>query len=286
MLALCVTYIFACVSKQKQLNPIASSLATREQYVWREVMAGHSKWANIKHRKGRQDAKRGKIFTKLIRELTVAAKAGAIVADNPRLRLAVDKALTANMTRDTIDRAIARGVGSDEADAMVELTYEGYAPSGVAVFVEAMTDNRNRTAAEIRHAFSKCGGNLGTDGSVAYLFERTGQISFPAGVDPDALLEVALEAGAQDVAVNEEGAVLVSTAFSEFLGVVQALAAAGFHAESAEVAMIPSVDAPLADIETARKVVKLIDLLEDLDDVQNVYHNADIPEECLDQLDG
>ena len=145
-------------------------------------MAGHSKWANIKHRKGRQDAKRGKIFTKLIRELTVAAKGGALAADNPRLRLAVDKALTANMTRDTIDRAIARGAGADEADNMVELSYEGYAPNGVAVFVEAMTDNRNRTAAAVRHAFTKCGGNLGTDGSVAYMFDRKGQLSFAPGV--------------------------------------------------------------------------------------------------------
>ena len=174
-------------------------------------MAGHSKWANIKHRKGRQDAKRGKIFTKLIRELTVAAKDGALAADNPRLRLAVDKALTANMTRDTIDRAIARGAGADEADNMVELSYEGYAPNGVAVFVEAMTDNRNRTAAAVRHAFTKCGGNLGTDGSVAYMFDRKGQLSFAPGVNEEALMEAALEAGADDVEMGEDGSALVST---------------------------------------------------------------------------
>ncbi len=248
-------------------------------------MAGHSKWANIKHRKGRQDAKRGKIFTKLIRELTVAAKGGAIPADNPRLRLAVDKALTNNMSRDVIDRAIARGAGNNEADNVVELSYEGYAPSGVAIIVEAMTDNRNRTAAEVRHAFSKCGGNLGTDGSVAYMFERKGQISFAPGVSEDALMEAALEAGADDVEMGEDGSALVSTSFAEFHAVNEALAAAGFKGEEAEIAMIPSISAPLNDLETAKKVLKLIDMLEDLDDVQNVYHNAEIPDEIMQQLD-
>ena len=247
-------------------------------------MAGHSKWANIKHRKGRQDAKRGKIFTKIIRELTVAAKSGGIPADNPRLRLAVDKALTANMTRDTIDRAIARGAGSSEADNMVELSYEGYAPSGVAVIVEAMTDNRNRTAAEVRHAFSKCGGNLGTDGSVAYMFERKGQISYAPGVDEDALMEAALEAGADDVVAAEDGSVEVYTSFADFLAVNEALTAAGFKGDEAEVAMIPSIAAPITDLETATKVMKLIDMLEDLDDVQNVYHNAEISDEIMEQL--
>ena len=248
-------------------------------------MAGHSKWANIKHRKGRQDAKRGKIFTKLIRELTVAAKGGVIPADNPRLRLAVDKALTNNMSRDVIDRAIARGAGNNEADNVVELSYEGYAPSGVAIIVEAMTDNRNRTAAEVRHAFSKCGGNLGTDGSVAYMFERKGQISFAPGVSEDALMEAALEAGADDVEMGEDGSALVSTSFAEFHAVNEALAAAGFKGEEAEIAMIPSISAPLNDLETAKKVLKLIDMLEDLDDVQNVYHNAEIPDEIMQQLD-
>jgi YebC/PmpR family DNA-binding regulatory protein len=249
-------------------------------------MAGHSKWANIKHRKGRQDAKRGKIFTKLIRELTVAAKhGGPLPADNPRLRLAVDKALTANMSRDVIDRAIARGAGNNEADNVVEFSYEGYAPSGVAIIVEVMTDNRNRTAAEVRHAFSKCGGNLGTDGSVAYMFERKGQISFAAGVDEDRLLEAALEAGADDVAMDEDGSAVVSTGFADFHAVNEALNAAGFKSIEAEIAMIPSISAPVADLETAQKVVRLIDMLEDLDDVQNVYHNAEIADEILQQLD-
>ncbi|MDX5371348.1 MAG: YebC/PmpR family DNA-binding transcriptional regulator [Pseudomonadaceae bacterium] len=249
-------------------------------------MAGHSKWANIKHRKGRQDAKRGKIFTKLIRELTVAAKhGGPVPADNPRLRLAVDKALTANMSRDVIDRAIARGAGNTEADNMIELSYEGYAPSGVAIIVEAMTDNRNRTAADVRHAFTKCGGNLGTDGSVAYMFERKGQISFAPGVDEDALMEAALEAGADDVEMGEDGSALVSTSFADFLSVNEALTAAGFKGDESEVAMIPSIMAPIADLDTAKKVLKLIDMLEDLDDVQNVYHNAEIPDEIMEQLD-
>ncbi|BCD84223.1 transcriptional regulatory protein PmpR [Pseudomonas solani] len=248
-------------------------------------MAGHSKWANIKHRKERQDAKRGKIFTKLIRELTVAAKhGGGNPADNPRLRLAVDKALTANMTRDTIDRAIARGAGSNEADNMVELSYEGYAPSGVAIIVEAMTDNRNRTAAEVRHAFSKCGGNLGTDGSVAYMFDRKGQISYAPGVNEDALMEAALEAGADDVVAAEDGSVEVYTSFADFLSVNEALTAAGFKGDEAEVAMIPSISAPITDVETAQKVLKLIDMLEDLDDVQNVYSNVDIPDDVMAQL--
>ena len=248
-------------------------------------MAGHSKWANIKHRKGRQDAKRGKIFTKLIRELTVASKhGGPIPADNPRLRLAVDKALTNNMSRDVIDRAIARGAGNNEADNVVELSYEGYALGGVAIIVEAMTDNRNRTAAEVRHAFTKCGGNLGTDGSVAYMFDRKGQISFAAGVSEDALMEAALEAGADDVEMAEDGSGLVSTSFSDFHGVNEALRAAGFRAEEAEIAMIPSISAPITDLETAQKVIKLIDMLEDLDDVQEVYHNAEIPDEIMEQL--
>ncbi|MGE4406830.1 YebC/PmpR family DNA-binding transcriptional regulator [Pseudomonas sp.] len=248
-------------------------------------MAGHSKWANIKHRKERQDAKRGKIFTKLIRELTVAAKhGGGIPADNPRLRLAVDKALTANMTRDTIDRAIARGAGSSDADNMVELSYEGYAPSGVAIIVEAMTDNRNRTAAEVRHAFSKHGGNLGTDGSVAYMFDRKGQISYAPGVDEDALMEAALEAGADDVVSQDDGSVEVYTSFADFLAVNEALTEAGFKGDEAEVAMIPSIAAPITDVETAQKVLRLIDALEDLDDVQNVYHNAEISDEIMQQL--
>lgn len=248
-------------------------------------MAGHSKWANIKHRKAAQDAKRGKIFTKLIRELTVAAKLGGPVpADNPRLRAAVDKALTANMTRDTIDRAIARGAGSNDADNMEELTYEGYGSGGVAVLVEVMTDNRNRTVSEVRHAFSKCGGNLGTDGSVAYLFTRRGQISYAPGVDEDALMEAALEAGAEDVVGNEDGSFDVFTAFEDFGTVKDVLEAAGFPSEVAEISMIPSTTTAL-DLETAQKVIRLVDMLEDLDDVQNVYSNADIPDDVLAQME-
>jgi YebC/PmpR family DNA-binding regulatory protein len=248
-------------------------------------MAGHSKWANIKHRKGRQDAKRGKIFTKIIRELTVAAsQGGGLPADNPRLRLAVDKALTANMTRDTIDRAIARGVGGTDGEKVEELSYEGYGPNGVAIIVETMTDNRNRTAAAVRHAFSKCGGNLGTDGSVAYMFDRKGQISFAAGVDEDALMEAALEAGADDVVTHDDGSMEVFTSFVDFIAVNEALTAAGFKGEEAEVSMIPSIGAPLEDLETAQKVLKLIDMLEDLDDVQNVYHNAEISDDIAEQL--
>jgi YebC/PmpR family DNA-binding regulatory protein len=248
-------------------------------------MAGHSKWANIKHRKAAQDAKRGKAFTKLIRELVVAAKQGGpLPEDNPRLRAAVDKALGANMTRDTIDRAIARGAGTNEADNVEELTYEGYAPGGVAVLVEVMTDNRNRTVAEVRHAFSKRGGNLGTDGSVAYLFTRKGQLQFAPGLDEDALLEAALEAGADDVETNEDGSVDVTTAWEEFGAVKAALEAAGLSAEEGEVTMIPSTSV-VADTELATSVIALVDALEELDDVQNVYTNIDIPDEVLAALE-
>ncbi|WP_116366649.1 YebC/PmpR family DNA-binding transcriptional regulator [Parahaliea mediterranea] len=247
-------------------------------------MAGHSKWANIKHRKAAQDAKRGKIFTKLIRELVVAAKQGGpLPEDNPRLRAAVDKALGANMTRDTIDRAIARGAGNNDADNMDELTYEGYAAGGVAVLVEVMTDNRNRTVAEVRHAFSKRGGNLGTDGSVAYLFSKVGQISFAPGADEEAILEVALEAGAEDVAANDDGSVDVTTPWEQFGAVKEALHSAGLEAEGGEVTMVAATTVAL-DEEGARSVLGLVDALEDLDDVQNVYTNADIPEDVYSSL--
>lgn len=247
-------------------------------------MAGHSKWANIKHRKAAQDARRGKMFTKLIRELTVAARSGGpLPEDNPRLRAAVDKALTANMTRDTIDRAIARGAGTNEAENMEELTYEGYAPGGVAVLVEAMTDNRNRTVAEVRHAFSKRGGNLGTDGSVAYLFSRKGQISFAPGVDEERVMEVALEAGAEDIASHEDGSIDVTTAWEDFSAVRAALDEAGLEIAGGEVTMVPSITVPL-DAEGATAVLALVDMLEDLDDVQNVYTNADISAEVYAQL--
>ena len=247
-------------------------------------MAGHSKWANIKHRKAAQDAKRGKLFTKLIRELVVAARAGGPVAeDNPRLRAAVDKALGANMKRDTIDNAIARGAGTNDADNMEELTYEGYAPGGVAVLVEVMTDNRNRTVAEVRHAFTKRGGNLGTDGSVAYLFSRMGLIQFAPGADEEAIMEAALDAGAEDVVTDAEGAVDVLTPWESLSDIRDALIGAGLQQLQAEVTMLPST-AIQVEVENAPAVVGLIDMLEDLDDVQNVYTNADIPASVLADL--
>jgi len=247
-------------------------------------MAGHSKWANIRHRKGRQDAKRGKIFTKIIRELTVAAKGGPNPADNPRLRAAVDKALSENMKRDTIEKAIARGAGNSDAENYEELTYEGYGVNGVAFIVECMTDNRNRTVGEVRHAFTKRGGNLGTDGSVAYLFSRKGQISFAESVDEDTLMEAALEAGAEDVVVNDDGSFDVMTAFEDYQTVKEALIEAGFTPANADIAMIPSVTVAL-DKDGAEKILGLVDMLEDLDDVQNVYTNADIADEIMEQLD-
>ncbi len=246
-------------------------------------MAGHSKWANIKHRKAAQDAKRGKIFTKIIRELTVAAKeGGGDPNDNPRLRLVVDKALGANMKRDTIDKAIARGVGGADGENFDELTYEGYAPGGTAILVETMTDNVNRTVSQVRAAFSKAGGNLGTNGSVAYLFEKKGQITFEEGADEDAIMEVALDVGADDVVANDDGSIDVFTTQSEFIAVKDGLDEAGLKAVHSEVSMIPSTRNEL-DVESAQKVLRLVDALEDLDDVQDVYHNADIPDEALDE---
>lgn len=245
-------------------------------------MAGHSKWANIKHRKAAQDAKRGKIFTRFIRELTVAARAGGGNPDeNPRLRLAVDRAKSANMPKDTMQRAIDRGVGG-EGENLEEITYEGYGQAGVAVLVETMTDNRNRTVAEVRHAFTKFGGNLGTDGSVSYLFSKQGQITFEPGADEEAIMDAALEAGADDVVTNEDESIDVVTAPEEFANVKQALEAEGLESVNAEVAMVPATSVEL-DVDTGTKVMKLIDMLEDLDDVQNVYHNAEIPDEVYDQ---
>ena len=241
-------------------------------------MAGHSKWANIKHRKAAQDAKRGKIFTKLIREITTSARLGdADPANNPRLRAAVTAALTNNMTRDTINRAIQRGAGGGDGEQLETIVYEGYGPAGSAVMVECLTDNRNRTVAEVRHAFSKCGGNLGTDGSVAYLFSKKGLLTF-VGVDEDALMDAALEAGADDVVTEEDGTIEVYTTPNDFGTVLAALEAAGFKAPNAEVTMIPSTEAEL-DAETAPKLMRLIDMLEDLDDVQEVYHNGSISDE-------
>ena len=247
-------------------------------------MAGHSKWANIRHRKAGQDAKRGKIFTKIIRELTVAAKSGGgDVADNPSLRATVDKALAANMTRDTIDRAVARGAGTAESDSLEELTYEGYGPGGTAVLVETLTDNKNRTVAEVRHAFTKFGGTLGTNGSVAYIFERTGIISFREGSSEEKIMEVALDSGAHDIVNNEDGSIDVMTTLETFGSVQDALNKVGLKANSAEMTMLASTEADL-DLSSAETLIQLIDLMEDLDDVQNVYHNANISDEIASQL--
>jgi len=247
-------------------------------------MAGHSKWANIKHRKAGQDAKRGKIFTKLIREITVAARMGGeTAADNPRLRAAVDKALGANMTRDTIDRAIARGAGSNETENLEELVYEGYAPGGVAILLETMTDNRNRTVAEVRHGFSKFGGNLGTDGSVAYLFEKKGYVTLPPGTDEESVLEAVLDAGAEDVSTQSDGTIEVVTTLEALGGVKDALDTAGFDVSNSAVTMVASTEVELG-LEGAETLLKLVEHLEDLDDVQNVYSNASIPDEVMSQL--
>ena len=243
-------------------------------------MAGHSKWANIQHRKGAQDKKRGKIFTKLIKEITVASRmGGSDTAANPRLRLAVDKALKANMPRDTIERAVKKGAGELEGSNYEEARYEGYGPAGVAVMVDCMTDNKNRTVAEVRHAFSKHNGNLGTDGSVAYIFSKIGIISFPPGADEDAIMEVALEAGAEDVVSNDDGSIDVMTTPEDFMDIQEALKEAGLETEVAEVTMKASVEVELG-VEDGQKMLKLIDRLEDLDDVQEVYTNAVIPAEA------
>ncbi len=247
-------------------------------------MAGHSKWANIKHRKAAQDAKRGKIFTKLIRELVVAAKMGGPDLDsNPRLRDAVSKALGQNMKKDTVENAIKRGAGAGEDENYDEVRYEGYGPNGVAVLVDCLTDNRNRTVAEVRHAFTKAGGNLGTDGSVSYLFTKIGLMHYPAGSDEDAIMEAALEAGAEDVVTQDDGSIEVTTAWEEFTTVKEAMIAAGFEPEMAEITQKPSVSVDLG-VEDAEKVLRLVDVLEDLDDVQSVYSNADFSDEVMAQL--
>lgn len=247
-------------------------------------MAGHSKWANIRHRKAGQDAKRGKVFTKIIRELTVAAKSGGgNPEDNPRLRAAMDKANGANMPKDTIERAVARGAGGADTDTMEELVYEGYGTGGVAILVEVLTDNRNRTVAEVRHAFSKSGGNLGTDGSVAYLFTHTGIISLAHGVDEDQVMDVAIDAGAQDVLSNDDGSVDVLTNLETFGAVKDALVALDISFENAEMTMLASNQVDLDQVG-AEKLMRLTDMLEDLDDVQNVYSNAEISEEIMQAL--
>ncbi len=247
-------------------------------------MAGHSKWANIQHRKKAQDSKRGKIFTKLIREITVAARmGGSDLSANPRLRIAVDKGLSANMTKDTIDRAVKRGAGELEGMEYEEIQYEGYGAGGTAVLVDCLTDNRNRTVAEVRHAFSKHGGNLGTSGSVAYLFSKQGVISFEAGVDEDRLMEVALDSGGDDIVNNDDGSVDVICQPEEFIALKEALEAADLSASFAEVSMRAGTMAEVSD-KDAEKIIRLIDVLEELDDVQNVYSNADFPESVLENL--
>ena len=247
-------------------------------------MAGHSKWTNIQHRKGAQDARRGKLFTKLIREITVSARAGGgDPANNPRLRAAMDKALTANMSKDTIERAIKKGAGALDGDNYDEIRYEGYGPGGIAVMVDCLTDNRVRTVAEVRHAFSKAGGNLGTDGSVGYLFTKTGIVLLPAGVDENQVMDIALEAGAEDVLTQEDGSIEVLVDPEGLAGVRQALEAAGLALDAAEVTMRASTTVALG-VDDAEKMIRLIERLEDLDDVQSVYSNADISEEILAKL--
>ena len=241
-------------------------------------MAGHSKWANIKHRKAATDAKRGKIFSRLIREVTVAAKLGTgDVSSNPRLRLAVDKATDNNMPKVTIERAIKRGSGEQEGVSYEEIRYEGYGINGAAVIVDCLSDNRTRTVADIRHAFAKHGGNLGTDGSVAFLFKNCGQIVFAPGTDENRLLDVALDAGAEDVIDHDDGSIEVLTAPHDFVAVKAALSKAGFKPEFAEVTMKPATEIVLAGDDGAR-MQKLLDALEALDDVQNVYTTAVIEE--------
>ncbi|GAB2819281.1 YebC/PmpR family DNA-binding transcriptional regulator [Comamonas piscis] len=237
-------------------------------------MAGHSKWANIQHRKGRQDEKRGKVWTRIIREIMVAARqGGADLSANPRLRLAIDKAKAANMPADNIKRNVDKATGNLEGVTYEEIRYEGYGINGAAIIVDTMTDNRVRTVADVRHAFSKHGGNMGTEGSVSFQFQNVGQLVFAPGADEDRIMEVALEAGAEDVITDEDGAVEVLTPPSEFEAVRNALEAAGFKPDVAEVTMRPENTVDL-DEEGAAKMQKLLDALEDLDDVQDVYHNA------------
>jgi YebC/PmpR family DNA-binding regulatory protein len=248
-------------------------------------MAGHSKWANIKRHKAKVDAVRGKLYTKIIREITVAAKTGGDPNANPRLRLALDKAQEANMTKDVVERAIKRGAGGMEGSDVEEVRYEGYGPGGIAVMVDCMTNNRNRTVADVRHAFTKHGGNLGTDGSVAYLFIKQGQLTFAPGTDEERLMEHALEAGAEDIIVNDDKSIDVITTPETFHAIKKNLTQAGFQPAQAEVMMRASTNVSIADKDTAEKVVDLIDVLEELDDVQSVYSNADISEKILEQME-
>ena len=243
-------------------------------------MAGHSKWANIQHRKKAQDAKRGKLFTRLIREIVVAAKAGGSDLDaNPALRTAVDKAKSQSVPKDAIERAVKRGAGELDGSDYEEIRYEGYGPAGVAFIVDCLSDNRNRTVADVRHAFSKAGGNLGQSGSVAYMFDNVGILLYPPDCDEDAIMEAALEAGAEDVLVADDDSIEVITAADEYVAVKQAMTEAGFEPEESDLTMRASTNSELG-VDDAQKVLRLIDLLESSDDVQEVYYNADIPEEA------
>ena len=247
-------------------------------------MAGHSKWANIQHRKGAQDKKRGKLFTKLIREITVAAKMGGGDPDaNPRLRMAIDKAKGQSMPKDNIERAVKRGAGELDGADYTEMRYEGYGPGGTAVMVDCLTDNKNRTVAEVRHAFTKFGGNLGADGSVNYLFNQVGQLLYPTGSDEDAIMEAAIEAGAEDVVVDDDGSIEVLTEPGDYEGVKEAMLASGLEPETSQVTMRASTSATL-EVKEATSMVKMLEMLEDLDDVQEVYSNADISDEVLAQI--
>ncbi len=247
-------------------------------------MAGHSKWANIKHRKSKQDAAKAKHFTKHIREITTAARmGGGDVNANPRLRLAVEKARGDDMPNDTIKRAIARGAGGGDTEQLEEIVYEGYGPNGVAVMVKCLTDNRNRTVAEVRHAFTKTGGNLGTSGSVGYLFKEQGLILFPAGLDENKILEVAMEAGAEDIITCDDSSIEVYSSPENFQQIKEAMEKENLQPSSAEVTMI-AANSVKVEGEEAEKMMKLIDMLEDLDDVQNVHSNAEFSDEFLNSL--
>jgi YebC/PmpR family DNA-binding regulatory protein len=244
-------------------------------------MAGHSKWANIRFKKGAKDAKRGKIFTKLIREVTIAAKAGGgDPASNSRLRLAIDKAKAQSVPKDSIERAIKRGTGELDGESYDEVRYEGYGPSGVAIMVDCLTDNRNRTVADVRHAFTKFGGNLGADGSVAYLFEHVGVLNYPRGSDDEQIMEAAIEGGASDVVADDDGSVEVVCAPDDFEALTESMKAKGLEPEHAEVTMRASTRAPV-DTDIAESLMKMFDVLDDLDDVQQVYSNAEFPEDVL-----
>ncbi|NNE64601.1 MAG: YebC/PmpR family DNA-binding transcriptional regulator [Gammaproteobacteria bacterium] len=243
-------------------------------------MAGHSKWANIQHRKKAQDAKRGKLFTRLIREIVVAAKAGGSDLDaNPSLRTAVDKAKSHSVPKDAIERAVKRGAGDLDGSDYEEIRYEGYGPAGIAFIVDCLSDNRNRTVAEVRHAFSKSGGNLGQSGSVAYMFSSIGVLLYSPEHDEDTIMEAALEAGAEDIIVDEDGSIEVLTTAEEYVSVKQAMTDAGFEPDESDLTMRASTNTEL-NVDDAGKVLRLVDMLENSDDVQEVYYNAEIPEEA------